>query len=180
MMIVITQHDIAQLSAQCRDELQRVLFRRINQPEGQQEEPFMFDGTPDDYLPTVNDDQFEALRERKRVIDITREDAESLIANISARSLQTLACFTTGKPIALDDLIGPEGPYENLTDLKRSFVGAVTRRLRTVTRNKQATLFLRTSITDANGNELSAIAVRPGSAESLRHAMNLPSQKMEE
>jgi hypothetical protein len=180
MMIVLTQHDIAQLSPQCRDELQRVLFGRTSEPEGQQEEPFIFDGPPDDYLATVNDDQVEALRERKRVIDITREDAASLIANISARSLQTLACFTTGKTIALDDLIGPEGPYENLTDFKRSFVGAVTRRLRTVTRNKQATLFLRTSITDASGNERSAIAVRPDSAESLRLAMNLSSQQMKE
>ena len=131
----------------------------------------MFDAPPEEYF----SEQREALepdsRDGKRVIDISVDDAKALIANISSRSLQTLELFAAGKPIALDSLVGHEQPYESLTDLKRSFIGAVTRRLRTVTRNKQAALFLQTSTSPEN--PAPAIAIRSMSAEALRVAMNL-------
>ena len=70
-------------------------------------------------------------------------------------------------------MIGDDKPYENLTDLKRSFVGAVTRRLRTVTRNRQATLFLKSTLVDGAGEEHAAVSVRPVTAEALRLAFEL-------
>lgn len=171
MMIVLTEHDIRQLSQDCRLELQRLLFEKASEHQAQPEELFMFDTPPDEYLTEQRETLEHDSKDGKRVIDISVDDAKALIANISSRSLQTLELFAAGKPIELDNLIGPEQPYENLTDLKRSFIGAVTRRLRTVTRNKQAALFLQTSTSPEN--PAPAIAIRPMSAEALRVAMNL-------
>ena len=172
MMIVLTEHDIRRLSPDCRLELQRLIFERASESQEQPEAPFiLFDSPPEEYLPEPSDTICSDSKDGKRVIDISVQDAKALIANISTKSLQTLELFAAGKPISLDMLIGPEQPYENLTDLKRSFIGAVTRRLRTVTRNKQAALFLQTSTSPEN--PALAISVRPISAEALRVAMNL-------
>jgi hypothetical protein len=169
MMIVLTEHDISRLSADCRAELQRLLFERSADEAPSRDEPFVFD-FPDTYQPSFEEEQDNDARQGKRVISITPDDAKALVANISERSLQTLTLFASGRPIALTELVGVERPYENLTDLKRSFVGAVTRRLRTVTRNRQAALFLQTSVADG---DIPAIAIRQSSAEALRIALNL-------
>ena len=41
----------------------------------------------------------------------------------------------------LDSLVGEDKPYASFVELKRSFVGPVNRRLRTVTKNRTAVLF---------------------------------------
>lgn len=169
MMVVLSQHDISRLSAEFQAELQRLLFQPSAIDPAIEDSPFGFDSLPDEvFFETPNDRQGDA-RDAKRVIDITPEEAMRLIANISDKSLQTLGLFTEGQPIPLDDLVGLDKPYENLTDLKRSFIGAVTRRLRTVTRNKQAALFLQIAIADGAAK---AIGVRAASAEALRIALH--------
>lgn len=171
MMIILNEHDVRRLSPEFQLELQRLFFEKASEPQAQPEDLFMFDAPPEEYSTEQSEGLDADAKDGKRVIDISVEDAKALIANISAKSLQTLELFAAGNPIALDKLIGPEQPYENLTDLKRSFIGAVTRRLRTVTRNKQAALFLQT--TSAPDNAATAIAIRPISAVALRVAMNL-------
>lgn len=178
MMLILTEDDMSRLSLACQTELQQLLFAKIT---GNEES---FDG---DYLGV--DDAFsleippegeslgsfdhtiaDKARDIKRVIDITVGEAQGLVANISKKSLQTLSLFVAGEPVRLDALVGSGKTYESLTDLKRSFIGAVTRRLRTVTRNKTAALFLK-SVT-AEG-EQDAIAVRAISAESLRVVLGI-------
>ncbi len=68
----------------------------------------------------------EATLSTKQMIDITvvKAEAKDLIANISEKSIETLSRFTTGEPVKVDDLMGDTQPYSNLSDLKRSFVGA--------------------------------------------------------
>jgi hypothetical protein len=174
MMILLTNHDIDRLSPEFRAELQRLLSDRKNDDFIEEHDnEFGLDLPPDAYLMEsgyAKDDVAEA----KRVIDITPAEARGLIANISERSLQTLKLFAEDRPILLDELIGDGMPYENMTDLKRSFVGAVTRRLRTVTRNKRATLFLKYHAPDDANDTTSGIAVRPASAQALRIALGFP------
>ena len=67
----------------------------------------------------------------------------------------------------MDDLIGEKGRYRDFTDLKRSFVGAVNRRLRTVTENRLAMLF-------ASDRDKTRIRITPKSAMSLRLALDIP------
>lgn len=171
MMLFLTDHDISRLSPEFRTELQRLLFDR--KPDNFIEEndsEFGLDLPPDAFL-VESGYETDGIAEAKRVIDITPTEAKGLIANISERSLQTLKLFAEDRPIFLGELIGADMPYENMTDLKRSFVGAVTRRLRTVTRNKRATLFLKYNAPDDASDTATGIAVRPASAQSLRIAL---------
>ena len=179
MMLFLTKHDISRLSTECRAELQRLIFEKAPDPVITTDGPFSFDALPEDYsFGTDLDYPVEETRDIKRVVDINPDEAKRLIANISKKSLLTLRLFTGGAPIALDTLIGTDRPYENLTDLKRSFVGAVTRRLRTVTRNKQAALFLQTSIQDDSDKKVAAITVRSASVEALRTALNIQEKEL--
>lgn len=168
MMIVLTIHDIGRLSPVCRHEIQQLLFSRQSEVFPADEEVFGFETTSDFHsFDTPTDTHDDVEHDTKRVIEINPDQAKKLVANISEKSLQTLQLFTSGLPVPVDVLVGIDKPYENLTDLKRSFVGAVTRRLRTVTRNKKVSLFLRDSISGNDGEEKIAIAVRPATAESL-------------
>ena len=176
MMIVLSRHDIDRLSAKCRQEILQLIFSRQAETfPSPDEDVFGFEPPPDfpsfdRSTDTLDDGAYDTIR----VVDISQDQAKRLVANISEKSLQTLQLFTSGLPVPVDGLVGVDKPYANLTDLKRSFVGAVTRRLRTVTRNKKASLFLRANIFGTDGEEQFAIAVRPATAESLRSVLGFP------
>jgi hypothetical protein len=113
----------------------------------------------------------ETTSSAKQVIDITVAEAKDLIANISEKSIETLKRFTTGEPVNVNDLIGDMLPYSSLSDLKRSFVGAVNRRLRTVTGNRKAVLFL--TVIQENSERGVRIAVRTRTATAIKEVMGL-------
>lgn len=172
MMITLTDHDINRLSLACRQEIQQLFFSRQSETFLADEDVFGFEASSDfQPLDTRTYTHDDVEHDTKRVVGINLDQAKGLVANISEKSLQTLQLFTSGTPVLVDTLVGVDKPYENLTDLKRSFVGAVTRRLRTVTRNKKASIFLRESILGNDGEEKVAISVRPATAESLLSAL---------
>lgn len=168
MMILLSSNDMDRLSTACRHEIQLLFFSRQSEDFPADDEVFGFE-TPSDFhsFDTSTDTHDDVENDTRRVVQINPDQAKKLVANISEKSLQTLQLFTSGLPVRVDALVGKDKPYENLTDLKRSFVGAVTRRLRTVTRNKKVSLFLRDSVTGNDGDEKVAISVRPATAESL-------------
>ena len=180
MMLTITPDDFRKLSESCQREL-LCLLGYMDDNE------FSESGDDNELIPYEDNclrlpDESYSFRSRsvsqeapigaKRVIDITPEQAKDLIANISDKSIETLSRFATGEPIALDDLFGESRPYSNLSDLKRSFVGGVNRRLRTVTGNRRAVLFLTVKSDSAQSG--SQIAVRAVTAASLSRALGLP------
>ena len=169
MMITLNDYDIARLSPECRHEIQRLLFSRQSEAFSADEEAFGFE-TPSDFhsFDASSDPHEDVEHSTRRVVEINPDQAKKLIANISDKSVQILQLFTSGLPVPVDTLVGTSKPYENLTDLKRSFVGAVTRRLRTVTRNKTVSIFLRDTISGNDGEKKDAISVRSATAESLR------------
>ena len=172
MMLILSGDDISRLSAACQQEIFALIGLRRDQNAFSDESEGGFDGL--DAWEGLSYEAEETRYDVKRVIDITPDQAKALLANISEKSRQTLQRFVEGIPTALDELIGDDKPYENLTDLKRSFVGAVTRRLRTVTQDRQATLFLKSTLVDGTGEERSAVYVRPATAEALRIAFDFP------
>lgn len=179
MMLSITPEDFRKLSESC----QRELLGLLGYMDGNE---YSESGDDNELIPyedssmRLPDESYsfrscsvsqEAPSGAKQVIDITPEQAKDLIANISDKSIETLRRFASGEPIALDDLFGENKPYSSLSDLKRSFVGAVNRRLRTVTGNRQAVLFL-TVKSDSSQADIQ-IAVRKVTAASLSHALGL-------
>lgn len=178
MMICLDGGDLARLSPQCRDEVLALVSTRLSVSMGNHALPsnsdleiagdYAFDW--DGPLAVQVDKPVGDRRGGKRVVDISLIEAKALIANISPKSLRTLKLFLNGSPVAIADLIGAGLPYRDLTDLKRSFVGAVTRRLRTVTKNKQAALFLKVPL---DGSNKEAIAIRAESVSAIRSAMGL-------
>lgn len=175
MMLTITTEDFRKLSESCQRELIGLLgYMGVNEGVSDDEsipyeDSFLRLDNDDFYFP-ISDSQ-EAPSGSKRVIDITPEQAKELIANISDKSIETLRRFASDKPVSLGDLIGMNRPYSNLSDLKRSFVGAVNRRLRTVTGNRQAVLFL--TVKSDNPQIDTKISVRQVTAISLRLAPGL-------
>ena len=172
-MLTITPEDFAKLSVSCQRELMGLLGFNVDLNYVDSDEAMPFEFSPEQisgeeyYQSTIEGN--EATSSAKQVIDITVAEAKDLIANISEKSIETLRRFTTGESVSVDDLIGNMGPYANLSDLKRSFVGAVNRRLRTVTGNRRAVLFLTVR---TEGSEPEArIAVRPQTAAALNEAM---------
>jgi len=175
MMIVVTPQDFSKLSKACQLELISMMgYAEVNNGfSGEAISGFSSDEEiiADLYMqnprhPTAND-----IVGDKQVIDITNEHAQSLIANISDKSLQTLKLFAQGEPIELNELVGADKLYENFNDLKRSFVGAVNRRLRTVTGNRQAVLF--STARSKAGEEATRIRVKPRTAAALRMILNI-------
>lgn len=171
MMLTLSSDDFSRLSPACQQEIFALFGFRGDGSDFLDDADIGFDGL--DAWEGLANEAGAARYDVKRVIDITSDQAKGLLANISEKSRQTLQHFVAGVPVALDDLVGDDKPYENMTDLKRSFVGAVTRRLRTVTRNRQASLFLKSSLTDATGEEQAAVSVRPATADALRVAFEL-------
>jgi len=184
MMIMITPQDFRRLSAACQRELLALLSPvDAEQPPREDEmsmppmEPDQY-GATDDYhfsplppedagvaQPTFVADVADAGT--KRVIDITLEQARELIANVSERSQDALKRFAAGPAVPLAALVGPAAPYRDFNDLKRSLVGAVNRRLRTVTENRAAVLF-------SSDRDKTRIRITPPSAAALRQALQMP------
>lgn len=170
MMLTITKEDFTRLSSACQRELLALLGYREGEESDDSNESIPYE---DGYFP-LPDELHSVLQQSeeagvpsagKRVIDITPDQAKELISNISDKSIETLRRFASGGPVQIDDLCGDDRPYSNLSDLKRSFVGAVNRRLRTVTGNRQAVLFL--TVKDEGTDAGKLIAVRPLTAASL-------------
>ena len=172
MMIVVSPQDFKRLSRACQLEL----ISMIGFSEGNAEYPYDSHTIEDDAIsdlyiqrprhPVAND-----IVGDKQVIDINNENAKSLIANISGKSLETLKLFAQGEPIDLNDLVGANKLYENFNELKRSFVGAVNRRLRTVTGNRLAVLF--STVKSKSGEEETKIRVKPRTAAALRCVLDI-------
>ena len=106
----------------------------------------------------------------KKIVEINVDQARQLIANISPLSQKTLMLFVYGDQIAVASLVGPGSDYPDLTALKKSLIGGVVRRLRTVTGNRDAVLF-------ASDPDRSVLFIKPGSASALRQAFNLPERE---
>jgi len=173
MMLVISPSDFRKLSTRCQQELLAILTRDDGQVDALDEPDYPNDlqgSGPEIGASAMRDTSADATLEERRVVDIDLEEAHMLISNIGDDSLQTLRLFALGQPVALEDLVGPDRPYRDYAYLKRSFVGAVNRRLRTVMKkqdkNRSAMLFGRT-----RGDR---IRITPRSAASLRQAFNIP------
>lgn len=171
MFLLLTKQDLARLSPATRAELMEIAFGGADVFH---EEIGIADWGIADAAYLVADgasvppwpDSEERSGDSKRVIDISPEQAKALVGNLGAKSIETLKRFATGESVAFDSLVGPGNAYESLSDLKRSFVGAVNRRLRTVTRNRSAVLFRK-----VEGESGISIAVRPLTAAALRQAL---------
>lgn len=175
-MLTITSEDFSKLSSSCQRELLALLgFRGADESDDSNESIPYEDGYPPlpDELHSFDrqSEGSETSSATKRVIDITADQAKDLIANISDKSIETLRRFAMGEPVLIDDLCGDDKTYSNLSDLKRSFVGAVNRRLRTVTGNRQAVLFL--TVNSDSTQAATKIAVRQATAASLSHAFEM-------
>ena len=175
MMLVLTKQDLARLSPEFRAELIELLFSRTESsydeltPAGQGlaeslDQQVVWDDAPP--WPELS----ESSGDNKIVSDINVDEAIALLGNLSAKSIETLKRFTSGEGVPLDSLVGPNKDYKNLNNLKRSFVGAVNRRLRTVTRNRSAVLFSK-----VEGSDGISITVRPMTAEALKQALPVAS-----
>ena len=184
MMIVLSPRDFRKLSLVCQREVLALLTEDGVEPQPVDDatslpfdanDPFADLGNPvalhgwdgiDNAWPANAPPLALAETGAKRVIDITPEQARELLANVSDKSQGALRLFATGQPVLLDALVGPNAPYRDLNDLKRSLVGAVNRRLRTVTENRSAVLF-------SSDREKTRIRITPASALALRHALHI-------
>lgn len=168
-MIVLTEKDLAKMPTTLRTELQKFLFKSVSETG--------HDVSIEEYdiqsVPTYIEDLAFADMEggpAKLVVDITEEQAKALVGNLSSKSIAILRLFAEQGAVPLDDILGESRAYANFTDLKRSFVGAVNRRLRTVTKNRTAVLFRKTLPDELNGQP--GIAVRPQTAKALMCAFD--------
>ena len=170
MMLVLSPDDFQRLSVDSQQEILSLLATRP--PSAPVADNHTTDIWNDDDLTSYGQTisppatTFDEVSEEKRIVDITVEQAHALVANVGKRSLETLRRFALGEPMTLDELIGEHGSYKDRTDLKRSFVGAVNRRLRTVTGNRLGVLFG----SDRDGNR---IRMRPLTATALRQALDI-------
>jgi len=162
MKIILTDADLSRMSQKLRDDL----LQFIGTPIKYDENLYLYDANTkglDDIMPEFHFPEEvlkkEAKSKSKNVIDINAEQAESLIANLSDKSIETLHLFTQNEPIQVSSLIGEGKAYNDYIELKRSFVGPVNRRLRTVTGNKTAVLFLKESEEEMAVKETTAISL---------------------
>ncbi|MDZ4283879.1 MAG: hypothetical protein U1C04_24355 [Hydrogenophaga sp.] len=165
MHVVLTQQDLERLSPSTREELQALLFGPVSDGE-----EFATDECPPDFEYAKSDETGNGLWDRsfptaeaKVVVETDVEQTRKLVANLSPKSIETLKRFADGGSVSLDSLIGEGNPYETFNDLKRSFVGAVNRRLRTVTKIRTAVLFRKSASPEEEG-----ISVKDLTAQSLR------------
>ena len=166
MFITLNASDIQRLSAECRAELMSIMMSpTLGQPDAidlYPEESFQeFEGD-ENASPSAAD-----VLDEKVVVDVTVDEARDLIANISVKSLDTLKRFASGKPVVLSSLIGKDGIYDDYSNLKRSFVGAVNRRLRTVSGNRNAVFF-------SSDRDKTRIRTTTQTALALRCVFNIP------
>ena len=118
-------------------------------------------GTSPAYSSPVTEDNA-----KRRVFAISAAQASELLSNLAEKSQQTLRLFAERERVAVEELIGAGHPYKDMSDLKRSFVGAVNRRLRTVVGNRAVVLF-------SSDRDRKRIRVVPSTALALRQAMGI-------
>lgn len=175
MKITLTEHDIARMPTELRQDLMQFIFNseheHINPYDDPPEEAdFKYDEPPANFDDTSfpEDDPSSSNSKKKKaknVIEIDEREAKELISNLSDKSIDILRKFTTEAPVTIADLVGEGKPYSTFVELKRSFVGPVNRRLRTVTGNRAAVLFLKVNEDDAD------IAVKKATALALATAL---------
>lgn len=167
MDLVISQGDFQRLSAATQQELLAMMTgveRGVSIADGDEG---MVVGPLADIPITAYDGEPGYSESAKRVIGISAEQAGELLANIADRSQQTLRLFAIAERVGIDELVGDERPYRDMNDLKRSFVGAVNRRLRTVVGNRAVVLF-------SSDRDRRRIRILPLTAAALRQAMGIP------
>jgi hypothetical protein len=160
MELVITSEDFRRLSPATQKELLAVLMG------GDGDGDVMLGLDDYDSMP-ASGSQAGSASTGKRVFPINPAQATELLSNLAEKSQQTLRLFAVGERVAVDDLVGEDRPYKDMNDLKRSFVGAVNRRLRTVVGNRSAVLF-------SSDRDRQKIRVLPTAASALRQAMGIP------
>ena len=175
MMILINKHDLAKMSVELRNELMQLMF----DPESNSSEDFYTEipdiGLEEHKMAYPEEQQYvpgesanSKGKNRKIVIGIDESQARDLIANLNDKSIETLKYFTTEDPVLIDTLVGKGKPYATFNELKRSFVGPVNRRLRTVTQNKMSVLFRQN---EQDGDEVK-ISVKPETGSSLSKVLS--------
>ncbi len=162
MMIVLNQEDFRRLSNACQQEIMETLLQPQSTIHPEEELPFFWAEEAQHLTENIRLDVTDKERE---VVSIDLSLAKELVARISEKSLSTLKLFTSCEPVQLDALIGEGRPYRDFNDLKRSFVGAVNRRLRTITGNRNAVFF-------ASDPEKTRIRVTAQSASSLSEVLS--------
>ena len=183
MMILITPSDFHKLSLACQYELLKVFTAGGHASQVGMNESDLSGFYGDEHggganlSPLSDGEPITALRPKgatkphrnsgKQIVEISVDQARRLIANISPLSQKTLKQFVFGDLIMVDSLIGSGKDYQDLSALKKSFVGGVKRRLRTVTGNRDAVLFV-------SNQDRTSMYIRSESAEALRQAFNLP------
>ena len=165
MELVITSQDFRRLSLATQKELLAVLMG------GDGDVELMLGSNDYDSIPASNP-QGGSPSTGKRVFPITPEQASELLANLAEKSQQSLRLFALGERVAVDDLVGEGRAYKDMNDLKRSFVGAVNRRLRTVVGNRSAVLF-------SSDRDRQKIRVLPVAASALRQAMGIAEPELD-
>lgn len=181
MMILITPEDFSKLSMGCRQELLAVFTSygasSSHDDMNATEEVGYFEGNYDDGaegsfesggeilgVPRAEPLRKNSRNSQKKIIRIDVDQARRLIENVSSRSIKVLEKFVLGEWVSISDLIGPDKDYRDLGELKKSLVGGVNRRLRTVTDDRAAVLF-------TSNQDRSAIRIASTSAVSLRQVL---------
>lgn len=167
MDLVISHGDFQHLSQATQQELLAILTgAERGEPSVERDE--VIEVGPFAEVPLASYDSDTGSPEpAKRVIGISAEQAGELLANLADKSQQTLRLFAVAERVGIDELVGDERPYRDMNDLKRSFVGAVNRRLRTVVGNRAVVLF-------SSDRDRRRIRVLPSAAAALRQAMGIP------
>lgn len=109
----------------------------------------------------------EVINEEKQVVSLDAAEAKDLLANVSEKSKKTLKLFAQNQVVPMSELVGDGKFYDKQIQLKQSLVGAVNRRLRTVTSNRNAALF-------SSDRNQTRIKVTGRTARSLRRALQMP------
>ena len=181
MMILITPQDWARLSEDARAEILALMGSRNELPPSLvdtqglgglgldlDEHEKLFSEAPSPTYPVTTLDS-SSRNKGKVVIEIDETQVKEMILNLSEKSIGVLKLFSDGSPVSIAQLIGKDKPYSDYTELKRSFVGPVNRRLRTVTKNRSAVLFLKTEEDDGD----IAMAVKTPTAIALKKVFQL-------
>ena len=176
-MLIITKQDLDKMSIELRNELMQLMF----EPAGSEFDEAITDGLSisleehrknyDSAPQATNYDLSDKSKKtnKKTVIPINEIQAKELVANLSDKSIETLRVFTSDTPVKLDSLVGDGKPYASYNKLKRSFVGPVNRRLRTVTQNRTAVLFRKTGESEDD----SEISVKEETISALKHIFQI-------
>ena len=132
MLISLTHEEYCQLSVICQQEIANLLVLKFPNPRNEESAEMRDGGLSQRIIKS---------KRNERWVDLNLPTAYDLFSNLNDRNSQTLMRFAHQSSISIAELTGDKGPYGDLVDLKRSFVGAVNRRLRTVTEDPDSELF---------------------------------------